>query len=143
MTRIHTLEELEELESKVNRSVELALKAIAQTMSACEPIEAFTRLKFDQVGFHPTEDRPLNFIEQLNQTFTYFASLRAGQWIVKNHENILPLRLNLGAVGGFDIESENGELVAETFAAVDPRNNDKLEKDIRKLANQSHRHKYV
>ena len=143
MKRIETLQEIEDLELKVYRSVELALGAVTQTLSACEPIEAFTRLRFAQVGFHPTEGRPLNLIEQLNQTFTFLASLRAVRWLAEKHKNALPLRLSLGALAGFDIESENGDLVAETFAAVDPRNNDKLTKDIQKLASQSHQHRYV
>src|SRR5213080_1850163 len=101
MTEIHSLRDLEQLEAQVNRSVQRTLDALPTIIAACTPIEAFTRLKFEQLGFHPIEDRSLNIIEQLNQTFSYFASLRAARWIIENHESVLPLRLNLGAAGGF------------------------------------------
>lgn len=43
-----------------------------------------------------------------------------------------------------DIMSEAKGLVgAETFAAVDPKNNDKLKKDLVKLASRHERHRYV
>ena len=40
--------------------------------------------------------------------------------------------------------SETDGLVgAETFAAVDPKNNSKLEQDLRKLSARTERHRYV
>ena len=43
-----------------------------------------------------------------------------------------------------DIMSEEPDLVgAETFAAVDPRNNRKLAKDIDKMAKRPERYRYV
>ncbi|TXL72706.1 hypothetical protein FHP25_24460 [Vineibacter terrae] len=36
-----------------------------------DPLEMLRRIKFEPVGFHPIEDRPLNFIEQINQTWTF------------------------------------------------------------------------
>ncbi len=43
-----------------------------------------------------------------------------------------------------EIMSEVPGLVgAETFAAVDPRNNDKLEKDLQKLSARPEQHRYV
>jgi hypothetical protein len=32
-------------------------------------------MKFEQVGFHPLEDRPLNIIEQINQTWTFAVAI--------------------------------------------------------------------
>jgi hypothetical protein len=37
----------------------------------------------------------------------------------------------------------DGLVGAETFAAVDPRNNRKLAKDLEKLAHRTERHRYV
>jgi hypothetical protein len=36
-----------------------------------------------------------------------------------------------------------GLVGAETFAAVDPRNNDKLKLDLRKLAARTEQHRYI
>jgi hypothetical protein len=103
----------------------------------------FARLKFEPVGVHPVEDRPLNLIEQINQTFTYIASLHGARWILDRHPRSAPLHLNLGAIKGFDIESDDRSVVAETFAAVDPRNNDKLAKDIRRVREADREYGYV
>ena len=35
-----------------------------------DPLDLLRRMKFEPVGFHPIEDRPLNVIEQINQTWT-------------------------------------------------------------------------
>jgi hypothetical protein len=52
-------------------------------------------------------------------------------------------RLNLGTDSGTDVESTDGQIAAETFASVDPRNNRKLEADIDKVARTNAVHKYV
>jgi hypothetical protein len=36
-----------------------------------EPLDLLRQMKFDPVGFHPIEDRELNLVEQINQTWTY------------------------------------------------------------------------
>jgi hypothetical protein len=83
-------------------------------------------------------------IEQLNQTFTYAASLKAAEYLFRNHPAITCLTLNLGTTSGWDIEGpESGGLVAEVFAAVNPQNNKKLEKDIEKVAAANATHRYV
>jgi hypothetical protein len=93
-------------------------------------------MKFEKIGFDPLNPaRRLNLIEQLNQIFTYAASFRAASYLYQELRELTSLTLNLGTDAGWDIESsENGGLVAEVFAAVDPRNNRKLEKDIKKVA---------
>jgi hypothetical protein len=93
-------------------------------------------MKFEKLGFDPLDTtRPLNLIEQLNQTFTYAASFKAAEYLLHSKQRFASLALNLGTDSGWDIESsENGGLAAEVFAAVDPRNNRKLEKDIAKVA---------
>jgi hypothetical protein len=100
-------------------------------------------MKFGPSGFHPAEDRSLNLIEQVNQTFTYLASVEATRWLLRQHPEAVPFRLNLGTASGSDIESTDGQIAAETFAAVDPQNNRKLDKDILKVGLTSAPRKYV
>ncbi|CAN5716851.1 hypothetical protein BH18ACI4_BH18ACI4_06210 [soil metagenome] len=90
-----------------------------------------------------TDDRSLNLIEQINQTFTYLASVQAARWLFHNHPSAAPFRLNLGTAGGTDLESIDGSVAAETFASVNPRNNRKLDNDIDKVGRTAATHKYA
>jgi hypothetical protein len=108
------------------------------------PIEFLRRIKFEQVGCDPLDDqRPLNFIEQLNQTFTYLASFKAAKILFERHPELKALTLNLGTKSGSDIENIEKGIAAEVFAAVNPSNNGKLQKDIVKVSTTNAKHKYV
>lgn len=103
-------------------------------------------MKFNPIGFHPIENRPLNLIEQINQTWTYAVAIAAARHLLSLHPDTGGLRLAPGAHASqaLDIMSEvPGYIGAETFAAVNPRNNKKLQKDMAKLAMQTERHRYL
>lgn len=114
-------------------------------LSQTSPLELLYKMKFEKTGFDPLNPaRRLNLIEQLNQIFTYVASFRAADYLYREIDKLTSLTLNLGTDSGWDIEGvENGGLVAEVFAAVDPRNNRKLEKDIRKVASAKAAFRFV
>jgi hypothetical protein len=100
-----------------------------------DSLQVLRLMKFSEIGHHPLEDRSLNIIEQVNQTFTHLITLEAARWLFARHSPQLKgLRLNLGTAAGFDLESLNaGFIAAEAFAATHPRSNDKLRKDMRRL----------
>lgn len=103
-------------------------------------------LKFDQVGFHPLDGRALNAIEQVNQIWTYLAALSAVRLLFDLHPDAGSFSIAPGAHAAqpLDVMSEVEGLVgAETFAAVDPRNNRKLANDLVKLAGRAELHRYV
>jgi hypothetical protein len=82
-------------------------------------------MKFDPIGCHPIEDRPLNFIEQINQTWTFAVALAAARQLLALHPSVGGFRLAPGAHASIplDIMSEaEGQVGAETFAVVSPRN---------------------
>lgn len=112
-----------------------------------DPVEALARLKFDPVGCHPLERRPLNVVEQVNQTFSYLVALKAARLLLEWHPEAEGFRLAPGAhapVGWLDIESLAPGLVgAETFAAVKPENNRKLAGDLAKMATRPEQFRYV
>jgi hypothetical protein len=110
-----------------------------------DSIQFLRHIKFEQIGFDPLDPkRKLNLIEQVNQTFTYLASFKAADIIFNRHPNISELSLNLGNISGTDIEStESGGIAAEVFAATRPGSNNKLNKDIVKVAATQATHKYV
>ena len=111
-----------------------------------DPLEMLRHMKFDPVGFHPVEDRPLNLVEQINQTWTYAVAVAAARQLLLLHPGAGGFHLAPGAhmARELDIMSVVPGLVgAETFAAVDPRNNDKLAADLAKLAGRPETHRYV
>ena len=111
-----------------------------------DPLAALARVKFEPIGRHPLEDRPLNMIEQVNQTFTYWVALKATELLLEWHPDACGFTLAPGAHaprGTLDIESRKTGLVgAETFAAP-PQSNRKLKGDLDKLALRPEMHRYV
>jgi hypothetical protein len=138
-TEIRTLADAAVLEAGVRAAAARTIQLLPGLLATTNPLDAFARLRFEPIGHHPIQDRALNMVEQLNQTFTCLASLRATAWILTRHPECGPLRLNLGTASGSDIEAIDGSLAAETFAAVTPTNNDKLRRDIRKVAHTTAR----
>lgn len=117
-----------------------------------DPIAFLARMKFGAMGKHPIEDRSINFIEQLNQTFTYLTALEATKLIFEWHPDCGGLTL---APGAYAPKKENGDvrldieslkpnyIGAETFSAATPKSNRKIHKDLDKLANRTELHRYV
>lgn len=111
-----------------------------------EPMDLLRALKFDAVGCHPIAGHALNAIEQINQTFTFAVALEAARFLLDRHPDAEGFDLAPGAHMSLplDIMSVRPGLVgAETFAAVDPRNNRKLAKDLEKLTGRTEVHRYV
>ena len=140
---IRSIREIQDL----RRYVRSAAQYTREKMNAVDanPMAAFHELKFNEFGCHPTDkpQRCLNFVEQLNQTFTIMASLAAADHLLKCFPGSV-LRLNSGATQGWDIESIGTDVVcAEVFTAVRPENNGKLRKDIERLAKSNANNRYV
>jgi hypothetical protein len=136
--------EARELENKVLASALKATRELAILLSEEQGVRGLFRLKFDPVGYDPLDEhRNLNLIEQINQSFTYLVSLRAVEYLLAEHPEAAPYRLNLGTRAGSDIESLDGSVAAEAFAAVTPDNNGKLQKDIAKVKLVPADHRYV
>lgn len=135
----------------VERHLEMVKAAAAKTQAwiaaqSGEPMHLLRSMKFEAVGFHPVADHALNVIEQINQTFTYAVALAASKELLVRHPDAGGFVLAPGAHMSqpLDIMSVAEGLVgAETFAAVDPRNNRKLAKDLAKLRTCSERHRYA
>ena len=103
-------------------------------------------LKFDLVGFHPMAGHALNAIEQVNQVWKYLSALSEVRLLFELHSDAGGFSIAPGAQAAqpLDVMSEAEGLVgAETFAAVDPKNNRKLFKDLVKLADQAEQHRYA
>lgn len=142
-----TVQSIEDIERHLERVREAA--AHAQEWVAAQngdSLDLLRRMKFEPVGRHPIDGRPLNLVEQLNQTWTFGVALAAARQLLLLHPEAGGYRLAPGAHASIplDIMSEAEGLVgAETFAAVDPANNRKLALDLLKMAARPEQHRYV
>lgn len=142
------IESLQQVDDNIAR-VRASARRTADWLAAHrgDPLELLRQLKFDPVGRHPVEDRPLNVIEQVNQTWTYLAALVATRWLLAKHPKAGGFRLAPGAHAAqpLDVMSVKPDLVgAETFAAVHPNNNGKLNRDLARLERHPEtKHRYV
>lgn len=136
--------DLAALECRIVAAVDQTVIALRKVLADGDSLSLFARLKFAAAGCDPLDlERPLNLVEQLNQTFTYLASILGAGWLSQRYPECLPLQLNLGTASGFDIESQCGNYVAETFAATHPGSNGKLHKDISRLETSQAVHRFV
>ena len=141
---ITTTVDLDRLEAVISVSAAGAIHEIKRLFDSHDPLDALAVLKFGEAGKDPLDpQRSLNILEQLNQTFTYLASLAAARWLLNRHPECTPLILNLGTASGFDITSGCGRFVAETFAVTHPKSNDKLRKDIEKVRKSEVAYRFV
>lgn len=146
MTSIHirTVDDADRLFETIRASAQRAHDWIAA--QAGDPLDMLKRMKFELVGFHPIEDRALNVVEQINQTWTYFVAASAAKQLLELHPDVGGFHLAPGAHASLELDIMSkapGEVGAETFAAVDPRNNRKLSQDLQKMATRAERHRYV
>ena len=141
---VNDIRELEQLEQKLYESMDKTLLQINSDVSSISSQTLFSKMKFGGIGFDPLDsNRPLNIIEQINQSFTYLASFYALEVLFTEYPELASFQLNLGTAPGSDIESECGGLAAEVFAAVAPTSNQKLKKDINKVLATDAKLKFV
>jgi hypothetical protein len=81
--------------------------------------------------------------EQIDQQATYETAAAALGVLLARHPGRSWDRAPGAHGSGPDIQSTDGQVVAEVFAAVHPLNNGKLKKDLGKLARSSAPHRYV
>lgn len=139
---IHTIADAEAMHARILNSAARTAAWIRDF--AGEPLELLRTLRFQEVGHDPLTSEPLNLVEQLNQTFTILVSLRAVGRLITMHPDAGGFRLALATSSGRDIESVVPDLVAaEVFSATHPGSNQKLKKDIARLAADPARYRYV
>ena len=132
------------LEDEIRIASERARLALRRIVEQSDALHVLKAVKFDKIGRDPMDPtRPLNLIEQVNQTFTALVSVRAVEYLFSHHPEAAPFRVNLGTARGFDIESLDGSVAAEVFSATHPSSNDKLKNDIAQVGESPAKHRYV
>jgi hypothetical protein len=140
-----TIRSIQDAESLHAQIIESASRTAAWLRSySDEPMALLKKLKFELVGHDPITGESLNVVEQLNQTFTILATLRAVEELIRLHPDSEGFQLCLGTSSGRDISSVKPDFVAaEVFAATHPRSNQKLKMEIDRLAKDHSQHRYV
>lgn len=93
--------EIEHLKSMLIESSTQTTEKLLNLVGSNDPVKLLMDMKFGEVGCDPLKkERSLNIIEQLNQTFTYLASLLAVESLLDKHPKAMPFTLNLGTAGG-------------------------------------------
>ena len=144
---ISTALELEKYREKAKESAKKAVRNLEDLLSLCvgDPELVMKRFKFKKLGVKVLDPDSLdNFCEQIDQQATVSAALDAVLWLMQQHPGKKWIVEPTAGGEGPDIKSEDKEVVAEVFAAVDPANNSKLTKDIEKISRElSAKHRYV
>lgn len=139
---IHTVAQAEAMHAQLAVNAAAAIEWLRGFSG--EPMELLKAMRFEKVGRDPLTGEPLNIVEQLNQTFTIMVSLRAVARLIEMHPEAGGFRLALGTRNGRDIESiMPGLVAAEIFSATHPNSNQKLKKDVARLADDPAPHRYV
>ena len=120
--------ETQALEMEIRRASEYALSAVQGLAAQGDALRMLEAIKFNKIGRDPLDPtRCLNLVEQVNQTFTALVSVRAVEYLF-DHPEVCRFRVNLGTAPGSDIESLDGSVVAEVFAATSPSSNGKAQR---------------
>lgn len=142
-----TVNSYSDIETATERVIDAARRAALWLRSeTLDPMTLLYRAKFTQVGFHPFDHRPLNLVEQINQTWSLVTALQAARLLLDRHPDAGGYVLAPGAHASqpLDVMSVNPGLVgAEIFAAVAPGNNRKLAKDLARLQSRSDIYRYA
>ncbi len=143
--RRRIIREMKDAEEMITQILKSAAQTVAFLRNSGEdPLALFKKMRFDLIGHDPLTGEPLNLVEQLNQTYTNLATLRAVEQLIQIHPDARGFRVALGTCSGRDIESvEKSLVVAEVFSATHPSSNQKLKKEIDSLANDQTKYRYV
>ena len=131
---IASFADIERLERVVREAAAATMVSLRDLVHHGDDVGALAEMKFKWVGHDPlAPKRPLNLVEQLNQSFTYLASCAAVRWLLLHEGEHAPYHLSLGTEPGHDIISDDQLVKAEVFAATHPGSNNKLKSDAARL----------
>ena len=139
---VFNVAEIDAIERKVLDAANAIPTVLAQHKDC--GLSLLRRMKFGKLGKHPTKEGDLNFIEQINQTFTILATLKAARILFEMYPDAGGFRLVLGPHKGTDILGvREGLVAAEVFSAVTTDSNDKLKEDCAKMAKHTAVNRFV
>lgn len=139
---IRNKEDLKHYREQIKMNLNLGFKNLVHLIETDDVLNVFQKMKFEKIVIEPLTGEPENLLEVVNQCHTYLVSIMGMEYLLE----IFPdtsFTINFGNVSGYDIESEDGRIIAECFAATSYRSNGKLAADLKRLAeNENAKYKY-
>ncbi len=129
---IHDKNELKKYRTDILHNLEDSVTLLKQILESKDTLSVFKILKFDKSAVEPLTGNHENLIEVLNQTHTYLISIMAVEYLYEKYPN-QAFVINWGNIPGYDIESIDGTIIAECFAATSYKSNGKLTADLKRL----------
>lgn len=140
---VKTPEEIERHKKAIKTNTEKSFEQVKAKIASLSAMTFLAEIKFDKMGIDPLRGTELNFIEQVNQTFSDLVVLEGAYQLLQLYPDTT-LKLSFGSVPGFDIESTDGMIAAECFAVTTATSNRKMEKDCAKLMSKAwDKQKYI
>lgn len=130
---VHNRTELEKYKQVILDNLLESVRVIGELIRDSSALEVFKRFKFDKIAIEPLTGQVENLIEVVNQSQTYLVSLMAVEFLYQRFPNQTFI-VNWGNIPGYDIESADGAIIAECFAATSFRSNGKLVNDLKRLS---------
>jgi predicted DNA-binding protein YlxM (UPF0122 family) len=130
---IREIGEVEQYKSRIHKNLRKCAEMLKELLATEDALSFFEKAKYEKIVIDPLTEEPENLIEVINQCQTYLASFLGVEYLSSMFLNT-SFRINLGNVSGYDIESEDGTVIAECFAATSYRSNGKLTKDLKRLS---------
>lgn len=124
--------DLEKHKKAMQSNLTKSLQQLKLIFENADSIDVFDACKYEKIVFDPLTGENENLIEMLNQHQTYIVTLKGIEYLLNKYPS-KSFFARFGNISGYDIESTDGEVVAECFAAVNYKNNQKLDKDLKKL----------
>ncbi len=139
---VRGIDEIKYYKAKIIHDLNVCMMTLKYLLESNDSLDFFKKVKYEKTVIDPLTGEPENLIEVINQCQTYLVSLMGTEYLISKFPDI-PFIINLGNVAGYDIESQDGTIIAECFAATSYKSNSKLTKDMKRLAeNDSAAHKY-
>lgn len=140
--QVNNINELSTYREQIAKNLHQSVTSLAELIQRENTISIFEKLKFDKVATEPLSGDPENLIEVINQSHTYLVSLLAVEYLLAQHPGTT-FMINWGNIPGYDIESTDGAIIGECFAATSYKSNGKLTADLKRLDScKSAKYKY-
>ena len=135
-------EDLNSYREKIFNNLNIGMDYLKELLDSNDAFEFFKCIKYDKTVIDPLTGEAENLIEVINQCQTYMVSIMAVEYLFSIHSKH-SFKKNFGKIAGYDIESEDGSIIAECFASTSYRSNNKLVKDLHRLdSNKIAKYKY-
>ena len=129
---VESSEQVATIRETILHNAEKSMVVLKKCADDLPAMQFFAELKFGKMGRDPLTGRELNMIEQINQMYSDIVALSAVQDLLDQYPG-KKFEMHLGSTAGYDIQSTDGEVIAECFAVTSVNSNDKINKDCRKL----------